>query len=218
MLRLMKKNALYFAYYATVIFPLMALYMYFIRKELSGPMVMFQGLWLILVVEGALAVSEKAEDKTHGYDFLSILPIKDQEIVLSKFLIVLLTTIFLVAFNFILYLFMPGSVHLFMIGRILVLISGVYALILAATSYVIIIRFGHANFVKFVWAVMIITMVAPVLILENVVLKMDLDISTITDKLSQLRWLFWIVLPLCGLTLFYFLLQVATRAKVAARG
>jgi len=218
MLRLMKKNAFYFVYYAAVIFPLMALYMYFIRKELSGPQVMFQGLWLILVVEGALAVNEKAEDKTHGYDFLSILPIKDREIVLSKFLIVFLATVFLVAFNYILYLFIPAPEHLYSIGRVLVLISGIYALILAATSYVIIFRFGHATFTKFVWAVMIVTMVAPVLIFESIVLKMDLDISTITDKLSQLRWLFWIVLPVCGLTLFYFLFQTAIKAKTASRG
>lgn len=218
MLRLMKKNVLYFAYYAAVIFPLMAFYMYFVRKELSGPMVMFQGLWLILVVEGALAVNEKAEEKTRGYDFLRILPIKDREIVLSKFLIVLLTTVFLVAFNYILYLFIPGSVHLYTIGRILVPLSAIYSLVLAGISYVIIFRFGHAVFVKFVWAVMIVTMVAPVLIFESVILKMNLDISIITDKLSQLLWLFWLVITLCGLALFYILFQMATRAKEAARG
>lgn len=217
-MHLMKKNAFYFVYYSAVIFPLMALYVYFVRKELSGPLVMFQGLWLILVVEGALAVSEKAEDKTQGYDFLRVLPIKDQEIVLSKFLVVFLTTIFLVAFNYILYLFIPGSVHLFTIGRILVLISGIYALILAATSYVIIFRLGHANFVKFVWAVMVITMVAPVLIFESVILRMDLDIRIVTDKLSQFHWLIWVVLPFCGLALFYFLFQTALKAKIAAKG
>ena len=218
MLRLMKKNALYFAYYAAVIFPLMTLYFYFVRKELSGPMVMFQGLWLILIVEGALAVNEKAEDKTRGYDFLRILPIKDREIVLSKFLIVLITAIFLVAFNYILYLFVPGPVHLYTIGRILVPLSAIYALVLAGVSYIIIFRFGHAAFVKFIWAAMIISMVAPVLIFESVILKMDLDINTITDRLSQFRWLIWIVLPICGLAVFYILFQAASRAKEAARG
>jgi hypothetical protein len=218
MLRLIKKNAFYFVYYAAVIFPLMAFYMCFVRKELSGAIVMFQGLWLILIVEGALAVSERAEDKTRGYDFLRLLPIKDREIVQSKFLIVLLTTIFLLAFNYILYLFIPGPVHLFTIGRILVLLSGIYALILAATSYVIIFRFGHANFVKFVWAVMIITMVAPVLIFESVILKMDLDINIVINKLSQFHWLIWIVLPFFGLAFFYLLFQTALRAKIAAKG
>jgi hypothetical protein len=218
MLRLMKKNAFYFAYHAAIIFPLMASYFCFVRKELSGPMVMFQGLWLILIVEGALAVNEKVEEKSRAYNFLRLLPIKDREIVLSKFLLVLLTAIFLVALNYILYFFVPDPMHLYTIGRILVPLSAIYALVLAGTSYVIIFRFGHSAFVKFVWAVMIVTMVAPVLIFESVILKMNLDISIIADKLSQLLWLFWLAIPLFGLALFYILFQMATRAKEAARG
>jgi len=65
---------------------------------------------------------------------------------------------------------------------------------------------------------MIITMVAPVLLFESVILKMGLDISIVTDKLSKIHWLIWIVLPLCGLAIFYLLYQTATRAKESARG
>ena len=218
MLRLMKKNAFYFSYYAAIIMPLMTLYFYLVRKEFSGAMVMFQGLWLILTVEGALAVNEKTEEKQHGYDFLRMLPIKDREVVLSKFLIVLITTIFLVAFNYILYLFIPGSVHMYTIGRVVVLLSAIYALVLTGISYVVIFRFGHSAFVKFVWATMIISMVGPIFIYENVVLKSSADLATITEKLSQLFWLFWIVIPMCGMAVFYFLFQTATKAKLKARG
>jgi hypothetical protein len=218
MLRLMKKNILYFAYYAAIIMPLMTLYFYLVRKEFSGAMVMFQGLWLILTVEGALAVNEKTEEKQNGYYFLRILPIKDREVVQSKFLIVLITTIFLLAFNYILYLFIPGSIQMYAIGRVVVLLSAIYALILTGISYVIIFRFGHAPFVKFVWVVMIISMVGPIFIYENVVLKASTDLATIAEKLSQLFWLFWIVIPLCGLAVFYFLFQTATKAKLKARG
>lgn len=218
MLRLMKKNALYFAGYAAIIMPLMTLYFHSVRKEFSGAMVLFQGLWLILVVEGALAVNEKAEDKTNGYDFLRILPIKDREIVQSKFLIVLLTTVFLFVFNYILYLFIPGSAYMYAIGAVVVLFAAIYALVLAGVSYIIIFRFGHAAFVKFVWVAMVISMVAPIIIFEFVILKMDTDLATITEKLSQLYWLIWIVIPVCGTVLFYFLFQLAIKAKVAARG
>jgi hypothetical protein len=218
MLRLMKKNALYFAYYAAVIFPLMTLYFYLVRKEFSGAMVMFQGLWLILTVESALAVNEKTEEKQHGYDFLRMLPIKDREVVLSKFLIVLLATIFLLVFNYTLYLFIPGSVHMYAIGRVVVLLSAIYALLLTGVSYVIIFRFGHAAFVKFVWVVMIISMVGPILIYEDVILKTSTDLATIAEKLGQLYWLFWIVIPFCGLAVFYVLYQTATKAKLKARG
>jgi hypothetical protein len=100
----------------------------------------------------------------------------------------------------------------------LVPLSAIYALVLAGVSYVIIFRFGHAAFVKFVWVVMITTMVAPLLIFEGVILKMDLDIIAISEKLRQLRWLFWIVIPLFGLSAFYFLFQTAIKAKLKARG
>jgi hypothetical protein len=218
MLRLMKKNALYFVYYAAVIMPLMTVYFILVRKEFSGAMVMFQGLWLILTVEGALTVNEKTEDKQHAYDFLRMLPIKDQEIVLSKFLIVLLTTIFLVLFNYILYLFIPGSVHMYTIGRVVVLLSALYALLLAGVSYLIIFRFGYGAFTKFVWASMIISMLGPIIVFENVILKSKMDLAAISEKLSQFFWLFWLVTPICGLALFYFLFQMAARAKSAARG
>jgi hypothetical protein len=218
MLRLMKKNILYFAYYAGIIMPLMITYFILVRREFSGAMVMFQGLWLILIVEGALAVNEKTEEKQRGYNFLRILPIKDKEIVQSKFLIVLLTTIVLIAINYLLYLFIPGSVHMYAIGRVVVLLSGIYALLLAGISYVIIFRFGHGAFVKFLWAVMIISMIGPIILFESVVLKTDMDLAIITERMGQLYWLFWIAIPLCGLALFLFLFRLATRAKLTARG
>jgi hypothetical protein len=217
MLRLMKKNALYFAYYTAIIMPLMTLYFFLVRKEFSGAMVMFQGLWLILVVEGALTVNEKTEEKSHGYDFLRTLPVKDREIVLSKFLIVLLTTIFLVIFNYSLYLFTPGSAHMYAIGRVVVFLSGIYALLLAAVSYIIIFRFGHSAFAKFVWAAMIFSMIGPILIFESVILKMRTDLTVITEKLAQLYWLFWIVIPLSGLALFHYLYRLAARVKMSSR-
>lgn len=218
MLRLMKKNAIYFIQHAFGIMTLMTLYWFLVRKELSSAMVLFQGLWLILTIEGALAVNEKAEEKSQGYNFLRCLPINDREIVLSKFALVLLTSAFLVAYNFILYLFFPGPAYLYTLGRVFVFLCAIFAIFLAGISYIIIFRFGHAVFVKFVWAVMIITMVAPILIFESVILKLDLDINIVTDKLSHLHWFIWIVIPLCGLALFYFLFQTAIKAKVAARG
>jgi hypothetical protein len=196
----------------------MILYFYLVRKEFSGAMVMFQGLWLILIVEGGLTVNEKTEEKSSGYKFLRTLPIKDHEVVLSKFLIVLCTTILLVALNYSLYLFIPGSVHMYAIGRVTVLLSGIYALLLAAVSYIIIFRFGHSAFAKFVWAAMIFSMIGPIVLFEFVILKIKPDLAVITEKIGQLYWLFWILIPLCGLVLFFVLFQLAARAKQTARG
>ena len=218
MLRLMKKNTIYFVQHAVGLMALMTLYWFLVRKELSGAMVMFQGLWLILAVVGALSVNEKIEEKSQGYNFLRCLPISDREVVLSKFALVLLTTALLVAYNYILYLFFPGPEYLYTIGRVFVLLCAIFAIVLAAISYTIIFRFGHAVFVKFVWAVMIITMVSSILIFEFVILKMNMEITEVTKRLGQLHWLTWIILPLCGLAIYYLLLQTATKAKQASRG
>ncbi|GAF91313.1 unnamed protein product, partial [marine sediment metagenome] len=77
MLRLMKKNALYFIQHSISFMILVTLYFYFVRQEFSGAMVLMQGLWLILAVEGALAVNEKVEEKYQSYKFMRCLPIKD---------------------------------------------------------------------------------------------------------------------------------------------
>jgi ABC-type transport system involved in multi-copper enzyme maturation permease subunit len=218
MLRLMKTNAVYFIQHSLGIMTLMTLYWFLVRKELSGAMVLFQGLWLILSVEGALAMNEKIEEKSEGYKFLRCLPIKDREVILSKFVLVLLTTALLVAYNYIIYLFFPGPAYLYAIGRVFVLLCALFAIVLAAVSYTIIFRFGHAVFVKFVWVVMIITMVSPILIFEFVILKMDMEINEIMERLGQLHWLTWIIMPICGFAIFYLLYQTATQAKEASRG
>jgi len=214
----MKKNAIYFIQHTVAIMILMTLYFYFVRQEFSDGMVLMQGLWLILAVEGALIVNEKIEEKSQSYKFLRCLPIKDREVVLSKFTLVLLTTAILVWYNNILYLFIPGPEYLYTIGRVFLLLCAIFAILLAAVSYIIIFRFGHSVFVKFVWVAMIITMVSPILIFELVILKMDMEIGEIMERLAQLHWLTWVIMPICGLAIFYLLYQIATRAKEAAKG
>jgi hypothetical protein len=218
MLRLMKKNAIHFIQHSISIMALMTLYWFLVRKELSGAMVLFQGLWLILAVVSALSVNEKIEEKSQGYNFLKSLPLKDREIVLSKFSLVLLTTALLVAYNYILYLFFPGPAHLYTLGRVFVFLSAIFAIVLAGISYIIIFRFGHAVFVKFVWATMIITMVSPILVFEFVISKMDMDVSRITERLSQVNGMIWILILSGGLMIYYLLMQTAIKAKQASRG
>jgi hypothetical protein len=218
MLHLMKKNAIYFIQHTVAIMILMTLYFYFVRQEFSDGMVLMQGLWLILAVEGALIVNEKIEEKSQSYKFLRCLPIKDREVVLSKFSLILLTTAILVLYNYFLYLLIPGSEYLYTIGRVFLLLCAIFAILLAAVSYIIIFRFGHSVFVKFVWVAMIITMVSPILIFELVILKMDMEIGEIMERLAQLHWLTWVIMPICGLAIFYLLYQIATRAKEAAKG
>lgn len=217
MLRLMKKNAIYFLSYAVGILGLMTVYWFTARNELSWAMVLFQGLWLILIVEGSLTINEKAEEKAKAYDFLRTLPISDREIVVSKFILVLLTGIFVLACNYAIYFFMPGPPYLVALGRIFLLLCLFGALSFAGISYIIIFRYGHSIFVKFVWITLIIVMVSPLLLIELVLLKLDIDYREIIDKIIQLNGLIWVLIALCGFMASFFLMNAAIKAKQASR-
>jgi len=218
MLRLMKKNAFYFILYAVGILGLMTVYWFTARRELSWGMVLFQGLWLILIVEGSLTINEKTEEKSNAYNFLRILPIEDREIVISKFILVLLTGIFVLVCNYFMYIFMPGPPYLYALGRIHVFLCLFIALCLAGLSYIIIFRFGHAVFVKYMWITLITLMVTPILFIELVLLKLDIDYREIIDKIIQLSGLIWITIAICGFTVYLLLMKTAIKAKHASRG
>jgi hypothetical protein len=203
--------------YTVGISALMTVYWFTARNELSWGMVLFQGLWLILIVEGSVAINEKTEKKTQGYSFLRLLPIQDREIVISKFILVLVTGIVVLVYNNFLYLFIPGPSYLHALGRTYLFICLFIALIFAGLSYIIIFRFGHAVFVKFVWITLITTMVTPILIVEFVLLKMEIDLPAFIDRMSQFTLLIWITAALCGFSIYFFLMQLAIKAKQASR-
>jgi hypothetical protein len=218
MLHLMKKNAFFFGLNAVLISSLLSLYWLLARINLDGVMVIFQGLWMVLIVEGAIAANEKSEEKSKGYEFLRTLPLTDREIVKSKFMLVLLTAGFVLACNSILYMFMPGPSHLKELGPLYALICANFCLVLAGISYIIIFRYGHAAFVKFVWIATIVIMLTPILLFEFVVRKMDIDFKALIEGINQNNWLIGTCFTICGLAAYFLLLQAATRAKQAARG
>ncbi len=214
----MKKNTFFFVLYAISITVLLTLYWLLVRITLDGILVIFQGLWMVLIVEGAIAGNEKSEEKTKGYEFLRTLPLTDREIVRSKFILVLLTTVFVLACNSILYLFMPGPSHLKELGPLYALICANFCLVLAGISYIIIFRFGHAAFVKFVWIATIVIMLTPILLFEFVLRKTDIDFKALIETINQNNWLIGACSTICGLAVYSSLLQAATKAKQAARG
>ena len=218
MLYLMKKNAFFFILNAVSISALLTLYWLLVRINLDGVLVIFQGLWMVLIVEGAIAANEKSEEKSKGYEFLRILPLTDRDIVRAKFILVLLTSVFVLACNSTLYLYMQGPAYLKELGPLYALVCANFCLVLGGVSYIIIFRFGYATFAKFVWIAMIVIMVTPILLLEFVFLKMDLDFKSIIEKINQWNWAISACFTIVGLTVYFFLMQTAIKAKKATRG
>lgn len=218
MLHLMKKNSFFFILNAVLISALLTSYWLLVRINLDGVLVIFQGLWMVLIVEGAIAANEKSEEKSKAYEFLRILPLTDRVIVRAKFILVLLTSVFVLACNSILYLYMQGPTYLKELGPLYALVCANFCLLLAGISYIVIFRFGYATFSKFVWIATIVIMVTPMLLLEFVFLKMDIDFKSIIEKINQWNWAIGACFTIVGLTLFFFLMQAAIKAKKAARG
>jgi hypothetical protein len=214
----MKKNAPFFLLYVLMFLPFLTLYLVLDRKTISPAMAIFLGQWLILIIFGAVAVNEKSEEKSKGYDFLKILPITTREIVAAKFALVMIMVVFIAAYENILLFFFSIPAHLLFITRIWVGVCAIGALFLAGLMYIVIFRFGHAFFAKLLWIVAVPVFILPIIIYEFVLLKMDMDIRGTLDTLNNLSWLVWTALILLSLCLYYGLMRVTVKTKQAARG
>lgn len=167
------------------------------------------------MVLGSLAVNEQHEEKSHGYEFLKNLPLYDKEIVASKFALVFLTTVVMIAYHNILYFFTPGPPHLFVLGRIFLIFCGNIALLFAACMYIFIYKFGHAKFLKIVWVIVACFFIVPFLMIEKVFLKIGLDIDGIIMSIVRQNRLVWVLMSVIGFSIFLGLMQIVIKIKAA---
>jgi hypothetical protein len=58
----------------------------------------------------------------------------------------------------------------------------------------------------------------PILLIEFVFLKMNIDFKSIIEKKNGFHWIIGAGFTICGLAGYLLLMQAATRAKQAARG
>ena len=216
MLRLMQKNSLFFAIQAFLLLMLITVYWLCARDMLSWSMVLFQGQILILIILSSIASNEQQEEKSKGYAFLSILPVTDRDIVASKFACVLLTVSFIVAYNNFLFTLFPDPAYLASFGRIFVLLSGLACLILAGLMYIIIYLWGH-RFIKIVWITALANVILPILFVELVLLKRNIDLRNLFNAITKVSRAVWILLALISVVLFLLLLQAAVQAKARQR-
>ncbi len=215
---LMKKNAFVFVLLSGSLMALQTVYLLTVRKTLNTNILVFLGQMLMYSVLTSLILSEKLEEKNNGYAFMKNLPIKDRDIVTSKFTVVLAVTTFLCAYCFSLISFMEAESYLLPFGRIFLLLCSNLSLILAAGMYILVYRWGYTNFTKIAWIVMVVLMVGPFLFIEFVLLKRDIDYGTLLQSIINLPWFIWLIVTSISLMLFWGLLQAAIKAKEHQRG
>lgn len=215
---LMKKNAFLFALLSVSLMALLTVYMLTVRKTLDTSILIFLGQMLIYCILASVLTSEKSEEKNNGYAFMSHLPIKDRDIVGSKFAVVLVTAVFLYVYSIALVSFMKSDAELLSFGRIFLLICGNLSLILAAGMYYLIFRWGYSIFMKISVSMVILLMVGPFLIMEFVLFRRNVDYSTSLQSLNNIPWLVWLFATALILVLFWGLLRAAIIAKKYKRG
>jgi len=215
---LIKKNAFVFVLLSGSLMALQTVYLLFVRKTLNTNIVVFLGQMLIYGVLTSLIISEKMEEKNNGYAFMKNLPIKDRNIVGSKFIVVLTVVTFLCVYCFSLISLIEGKAYLLPFGRIFLSLCGNLSLIFAAGMYILVYRWGYGNFTKIAWIVVVVLMVGPFLFIEFVLVRRNIDYGTWLQSVNNLPWFIWLITTVVTLTVFWTLLQAAVKAKESQRG
>ena len=217
MLRLIKKNALGYLLIGLSLMILIAFYLLIRRGPFDPLIILFQGQMMIYAIGAGLLNSEQLEEKCQGYKFLQILPINDRDIVASKFAVLLIATFILVGFNCTVYFFIGGNPDLFSFGRIFLLFCGDLSLIIGAFLLIFNFRFGAAKFIKIGWIIMVSIMMLPILFIEIVLPKININFQGIIQAMAGLHWMLWILITLSIFTIYYGLMVIAVRAKQAQK-
>ncbi|MGD9346280.1 MAG: ABC-2 transporter permease [Candidatus Aminicenantes bacterium] len=210
---LMKKNAFLFVLLSVSLMALLTVYLLMVRKTLSINILIFLGQMLMYCILASVLTSEKTEEKNNGYAFMSHLPIRDRDIVGSKFAVVLVATVLLCVYSAGLLSFMKPDAGLLSFGRIYILLCGNLGLIIAAGMYLLIYRWGYSIFMKISAFIVVLLMVGPFLVMEFVLVRRNIDYGASLQSLKDLPWLIWMFVTVLTLVLFWGLLQAALFAK-----
>lgn len=213
----MKKNSSYIIQ-LTILMPLLTAVWFIHTTPMSTYQIFMGGLWLVLALVGGAINGEMIEEKMKGYAFLRTLPIKDRDIVISKFLMAGLTACAFVVHINILLGILSGPSHLFALGRILIPLFAGIALLAVALLYVLAFRIGFSRFIKIAWGAFFVIILSPILILEFVLLKINLDYGQIINSIITLPWLVWLSAGLAFLAVYIGLMSLAVKAKEASKG
>jgi len=212
MFRLAKKFSLIFILYILLavglVFPL------FNYDRLTGPdpltlnFVFTLAPYLFFVVLGAVSIHEQLEQKSNGYEFLRTLPVKASDIVVSKFLLVFLSTLVYIGFHCVAFAKISTDPSYWKPSCSFLIINGNICLLLTALLYVGIFRYGYNRVGKYVIFLWLFIVLSPIPI--NIFLLRRLGISRreIIEKVNDVNW---IIVTIVCLVLYYLLMRVATK-------
>lgn len=164
--------------------------------------------YLFFVVLGAVYIHEGLEQKTNGYAFLRTLPVKASDVVVSKYLLVFLTTLVYVGFHCVAFAKISSDPSYFNPSCAFLIINANICLVLTALLYIGIFRYGYAKTGKFVLFFWILIVISPIPL--NILLLKRLGISR-KEIIERVISLNWAIITFAGVALYFLLMPVAIK-------
>ena len=206
----MKKNANSFALYLIFAVVLVGFLAIIMHNELKVAYVIISGFLLILQVVGGTFVNEQYEEKHKGYTFLSILPVKEGEIVAAKFLLALTANALFVGFLVFLFSLSPSAPEEIALAQSYVLFMGIICLAMAGLSYTGIFSIGYTKFAVIVMSFLVALGLVPMLLMKAYKDRMDVLVDQLLEFFTNLNW--WIIIPIT-LIVYFGLMTIAVKIK-----
>ena len=212
MWRILKKNLIFPTVYLTCMIVLLTVIQIAIGKTINIPLVLLSGIMPFFLILGVIFVNEQYEDKHHGYAFLDILPLKSEEIIIPKFILLLVSAAILVGTSFILLASTSAQPEQLVIARSYILLGASAALLFAGILYTSIFTIGYIKSIMIVLTLTTALGLVPMLVVNQQRDQKDAIIEGILSWLSQLNWI--ALLPLVvGLYLGLMLLSIHIKNK-----
>jgi len=206
----MKRNINSFAFYLIFVVVLIGIVAVILNNELKAAFVIISGFLLIIQVVGGTFVNEQYEEKHKGYAFLSILPVKEGEIVAAKFLLALTANALFVGFLVFLFSLSPSPPEEIALAQSYVLFMGVICLVLAGFSYTGIFSIGYTKFAVIVMTFLVALGLVPMLLMKSYQGRMDVLIDQLLEFFAGLNWLAIIPITLIA---YFGLMALAIKIK-----
>jgi len=206
----MKRNINSFALYLIVVFTMTGFMALGVNNELKLAYVIISGFLVILQIVGGTFINEQYEEKHKGYAFLSILPVKEKEIVAAKFCLALMTNVLFVGFLVLLFALSPSPPEEIALAQSYVLFMGVVSLTLAGLSYTGIFSIGYTKFAVIVMSFFVALGLVPMILMKSYQGRMDVLIDQILEFFAHLNWL--VLIP-AALAAYFGLMVLAVKVK-----
>lgn len=177
----------------------------------------FWGLWMFALVAGGITAVEKQEEKNHGYRFMARLPISDREIVQAKYIVLLSSVIFVGLLNLILRVAFTLPKGFIDISRIIITSLSWVFLLLGGMIYVLIFKKGLTRSLTIIWATIIGGLILFLFSFRFLLKLFNLSIPELISLITNLHFIWWILLSIVALGIYYFQMRLAIRTFTKAR-